>query len=177
MGTPQESIRSWREPGAKSAQKSHSGAFSIEEKPNYSIASLTTYTKQSASRYRFPLSYSKFPLGTPQESHRKCREPGATSVQKPHSGAFSKGEKSNPLLPHGVLSQAVNRQPGCLRSWREPGAKSVQKPHSGAFSIGEKPNYSIASLTTYTKQSASRCRFPLSHSKFPFGTPQESLRK
>ena len=91
-------------------------------------------------RCQFQMPHSKFPLGTSQESLRKWREPGAKSCQKQQNGALSKGEKSNPLLTHVVLRQAVNRQPGCLRKWREPGAKSCQKPQNGAFSKGEKSN-------------------------------------
>ena len=60
---------------------------------NYSIVSSTTLLKvELESRCQFPMAHSIFPLGSPQESIRKWREPRAKSAQKPHS--VSIGEKS-----------------------------------------------------------------------------------
>ena len=65
LGSPQESIRKWRELGTKSVQKPHSGAFSIGEKSNYSIVSSTTLFKvELESRCQFPMAHSVFPLGS-----------------------------------------------------------------------------------------------------------------
>ena len=60
------------------------------EKSNYSIVSSTTLLEvELESRCQFPMAHSIFPLGSPQESFRKWREPGAKWWQILHGPALS----------------------------------------------------------------------------------------